>query len=869
MEKIIRKIKPKYYWIVAFLLASLAMYVMLSYAQMLTTGKYILLTSDTLDYVSNIRMFAGNILNGESVWYSFSHFLGMNTTYGLAEKMFSPFNIFYILFYKTDVNVITAVIIILKTGLAAATFQIFASRTLKVRNYYSIFFAVLYALCSFAVLYGIVHFIWLDGLYILPIVAFSTEKAARESKYSLLAISYAYIIIVQMYQGFLIFVFSLMYYILIICFLKKERRKVAVWKSLINYLCSFGIAVMISAFLMLPVLLFLLSNHSYPFAFQGTGTTLMQVFNNLFWGEIQNFTLVPYIYCGIPCLLLVPFYFINRQIDKRERITYISLLGIFVVACIFPPLLAFLQVFEKVDAWNYRFAFIIVFLLCSMACKEAVYIKRIKVKNIVFYEIFLLLFFILEGRLEKLEIESISHNTLLGLGINIGFIAIWTGMVYLYIVKIKHRMTISVFFIFFMLFECVSNGCYCLSSDSYRSIVEREEYYYAWSEDMDYVMNEINKNENDFYRMVVTGDYNKNSDAFYGYYGLTDNESLGNERVIKFLKNMGLYVEDNQISSTGITLPMEMLLSVKYTARLHSDMVVMGLEKKPDITENKSVLPIAFMANEDILTVSEMTNNSFENQNHVFCQLSGVEHLFSPIDSRLISRDEFGLSLSEEDTPIIFSDYSEDGVIVFRVSDTENPVYMQITSADLQEGRQNLVYDYSNNMTFYTDNSVSIPFVAKLWQSGDNHYLSLRTEDERPVYFQTEGIYIYELDLNKMHEIEDSLKKESLITERIENGYIKGSVTVNDDRRVLFISVPYENGWKAIVNNKVAQCVPVLDGTFLGIVLPDKGQYEIELKYYCPGARCGGIVSLIGIALFAIHFFINRSRNKKYNEKKN
>ena len=865
MEKLIKKIKPKFYWIVTFLLGSLSMYIMLSYAQMLSTGKYILLAGDALDYVANIHMFAGNILRGETIWYSFASFLGMNTAPGLAEVMFSPFNVLYIMFYNADVNVITAIVVILKTGLAAATFQIFASRTLKIHNYYSILFAVFYSMCSFAVLYGIIHFMWLEGLYILPMVAFATDKAVREAKYSLLTILYSYIIVAQMYQSYLIIIFSLMYFVLLLCLMKKDARRKPAWKHVIRYICSLAISVMIASFILLPVILYRLSNPN-QLSFQGTETTLMHVFNNLFWGEVQDFSIAPYVYSGIPCLLLLPFYFINKKIAIRERIVYAVMIAFFAIACIFSPFLAFLHAFGKVEIWNYRFGFILVFLICAVACKEAVYIKQIKAKSIFFYCIFLILFFIVEGRLEKLEIGSISHNNLLGLFVNFVFAVLWVSLATIFIKKSKHRMTISVLFIFIALGECISNGCYCLASDEYRSFVEREDYYYSWHNDMDKVVSEIGRNERGdiLFRIVVSGDYNRNSDALCNYYGLTDYGSFRNDKISRFLQDMGLYVEDNRISATGITPPIEMLLSVKYKVGLHSDMAVMGAEMKPDISENNDYLPIAFMVNEDALVDTEMTNNSFENQNQIFSKLSAIDSLYTPVDNNLITRDEYGLLLSEDESPILYSDNAGGGLIVFRVSDKEDPVYMQISSTDLGTEEQQVYYDNSGNMMFYDDNFAGIPFTAKLWQSKDKHYLSLRAEEGQSIYFPTGGVFIYELNTDKMNEIKESLMREAFVPEKIQNGYLKGTVSVVDDRRILLTSVPYEKGWEVTVNNSVGQCVPVLNDTFLGIVLPDKGLYEIELKYHCPGARLGGIISLCGIVLLSLQFFFAESGIKKH-----
>ena len=67
------------------------------------------------------------------------------------------------------------------------------------------------------------------------------------------------------------------------------------------------------------------------------------------------------------------------------------------------------------------------------------------------------------------------------------------------------------------------------------------------------------------------------------------------------------------------------------------------------------------------------------------------------------------------------------------------------------------------------------------------------------------------------------------------------------------------------MNNTDAECVRVVNGTFRGVVLPDKGEYEIELKYHCPGAKAGGFISLAGLGLLALLLV---TEMKKYRKKK-
>ena len=106
-ESMAKKLNPKYYWVLSFILGAVSMYVMLSYAQMLSTGKYIILGGDSFSiFISNLRMYASNIRQGGNFWYSFACCMGLNLSLNMAEKAFSPFHLLYLIFPNGDVNTV-------------------------------------------------------------------------------------------------------------------------------------------------------------------------------------------------------------------------------------------------------------------------------------------------------------------------------------------------------------------------------------------------------------------------------------------------------------------------------------------------------------------------------------------------------------------------------------------------------------------------------------------------------------------------------------------------------------------------------------------------------------------------------------------
>ena len=134
-------------------------------------GDKCIINGDLMDnYIPAIRNLCRDVLNGESIFYSWNYGGGMNTSLYNAYYSFSPLNVLYLIFYNCKVDLVTVACIVIKTGLAAMCFQVFVSRVNGVDGLMSVIFSLFYAMCSFQVAYNVSNIIWLDAMYMLPLV---------------------------------------------------------------------------------------------------------------------------------------------------------------------------------------------------------------------------------------------------------------------------------------------------------------------------------------------------------------------------------------------------------------------------------------------------------------------------------------------------------------------------------------------------------------------------------------------------------------------------------------------------------------------------------------------------------------------------
>ena len=103
----------------------------------------------------------------------------------------------------------------------------------------------------------------------------------------------------------------------------------------------------------------------------------------------------------------------------------------------------------------------------------------------------------------------------------------------------------------------------------------------------------------------------------------------------------------------------------------------------------------------------------------------------------------------------------------------------------------------------------------------------------------------------------DELKKDTLSIESHTQTKIVGSITINKNK-LLVLSIPFDKGWNAIVNNK-AQEIKIVDAGFSGLILPI-GKHTIELIYHPRYTKIGMILSLVGIVFYSIILFLNRKK---------
>lgn len=859
MEKMLKRIQPKHYGIVAAVLAGLGMYIILSVCNYLSAGKYIILDSDYLQqYIPYIKMFIRDLFNGESVWFSWNTSMGMNTSLINAYYVYSPFNLLYLVFWTVDENIITAAIIILKISLCAYMFQLFLKRVMKCAGVESIFFSIMYALSSYVVIYGYLLNSWLEGAYMLPLICVLIYELNDSKSYLKLILAYAYIFITQFYFAYIVGVFSFLFWVLLL-FLREKNTINTIIRKVIYYFGSVILAVGISAIVILPTAYFLIYNSAEDAtSFSQIATQFYDLFFVSFWGNVIIMdNKVPAIYCGLLVMILLPWYFLNKEIEKKEKILYGILIIFLFLTMLLNPLFQFMHAFDAPDCFNFRQAFLLVFLLCAVACKQFTYYDKF---NIKYMSILVFVYIVVYAILQKVDMTD-PYNKDMRLIVNVILLGGWLGIWFLHKKKNNNMLTV-VLVVLILLAEMCGNGWYVIRA----SDCIRDESFATWRTEITNATEEVAQDEG-FYRCNYDASLVVNSDSWFGYNGLGDFSSAENYNLRQTMKYLGLATTTRKTDNFGVTQPVETILGVKYHVNLPSPHYIYESDRNYTITENPYHLQIGYMVEEDVIDYSFPYYDSFGNINSLLSTMSGVDaECFVPYgNSVMVKREQAEIEHTDEYILISYDPETYDyGKITYFIpkEDVVLPVYMQFVNEVSMSYRESPYIVLGTENIARQKGYLTVPYIKPMVEEEDQYTVSIvMTSDTTSSYYYRAAVF-YEYHERALQQIYNELSQAQLEVVEYADGYVKGNINVSEDKTLLFTSIPYDENWKVWVDGKEAETLAVIENTFLAVQL-EPGYHDVEFEFVVPGVKLGLMISGLSIGIFAVLVAICAKKSMK------
>ncbi len=871
------------YYLLSFVISFVAYYFFLYFSHV-AGNDYIVLQGDTMaQNIPVLKWFINSIISGESINYSWSSFLGMNSYILLANGLlFSISTPIYFLFYKCNIAVVTVFVLALKAGLAAVTFNLFVCRVWKCKGINSLIFSILYSMCAFQVAYVPNNISFEDTIFMLPLLLYLISVFIETGKYRLMCVMFLYQFWNAFDLAYIVGFFAFFYLVLYSIFIRRNTKKEFI-KNIISFAGYIVLTIGISAVILYPLALFILKKYIGTSVIEDImpHINIAELFNQIFVGQNAGiYSSAPYIYCGLLTVVLFVFYVFNKKIKREEKILFLSLLCIMVLSILIKPLYFFWHGFDYPDGFVFRFSFIISFLLCVIACRQMDYFADINIfvfwlviiLDIVFYAVVMFL-----QEYNIMNSNNLPKNSMLYFVINVLFLFAYGIFQTLYCKNRDNRMglCISAVIVIVVCIETVINGYSSYHRSDNLNPENTMETYEIWNNDIRDSINRIKSSQNDFYRISCLQEYAIYGAQYFDYKGISGFSTFKNNQISDFLQKIGVYTSPRLILCNGLTDFSKMILAVKYDF----DGPDFGLktvytnDNKPEISieENKYCLSLGFLVNDDILNFDFQGGNAFDNINQLASVMTGNQYEIYELLGDSLNYEEMGVYLYIDENGDYKLKYIDDGkgygLIIFKIPADERQAFVQFNYGI---STNNKLAPYVTNISAEKINDrdrLSVSSIYQMEKGEDNNSIVIcmngSTFDE--VYVPEMNFAYYNNE--EFIELYRELSQNQLKIKDVHNDYIEGTIDVTEEGKVLFTSIPYDEGWEIIINGKKTEPISLLNDSFLGIKL-QTGTYDIEFKYHVSGLTTGGVISMISLFTM-IGLSISRVKIRKgKNEKK-
>jgi uncharacterized membrane protein YfhO len=822
-------------------------------------GSRSVLTSDLftqyIDFYAALRRI---VFSGASPFYSWSKALGDNMMGIVSYYLASPFSILTLLFPEKYLIESIVAMTLAKVGCSGLAMYVYLSKSRDASGPEALIFSIPYALMSFVVTYSF-NLMWLDGIILLPLIALGIDRIVKGGRVTVYYAALTVMLIANYYIGYMLCIFSVLYFLYKMALQFSGNDYRTVLQRFVTFVSSSILSGGSAAFLLLPTYSLLsgrrLGVDRSFFTFIPNFNPLDLLPKLLFGSYDTAIGGLPNIYCGLAVLLLVMIFFAGSHVSLRKKIISAAFLALILIGFYWNSLDLVWHGFQRPTGFLFRNAFLFSFLMMDLAylpLKELMQLPRRTLIGGLAIALAIVAFVMVRGS-DFLSLPML----MVSFALLCGYFAI------LYFGKQPKRVALLLFGGIVTL-EALFNASIFMFKTDQVFIYKDRVAFSRFTEQMLMVLDKINSMDSGFYRIEKTFILSDNDDLGLGYKGVSHFSSLFNQTTFSFLQQFGFLQGSLRVEYRGETIPGDSLLGIKYI-----------LEQKPNLNgypeiaslatkigdihiyKNPYALPLGFLVDNGFASIDGTGLDPIKLQDKVLGSMLGKTSAsyFSPAQLDRVMLHNVSSIASTESVRYKITNPEEDGTIeyIFQASNAD-PVYSYLTTSTDQYNKIEVSVN-GNSLGFFGENTefnnilLLGSFVAgqeisfKLRMLTDNLVLS-----ERP--------QIYHLNQELFIQTYQDLAFHPLSITRYSDTSIQGKVSASEGRRLLFTSIPYDEGWAVKVDGKPVEKTKLLN-TFIGVILP-VGDHQIQFSYVPPGFSAGCVISLVAL-LLAVSLII-RSR---------
>lgn len=874
-DKILNTVKSKNFIIGAasFLLPMLALYIIFIFNGVHPFGnRQILVTDLWHQYYPFLCTLQEKLQAGESLLYSETIGMGINFWALIAYYCASPLNFLVGLVTKESLRDLVVVLVTLKVGFSGLFFSMYLKKVFSRYDWSTVAFSMIYALCGYVLGYYW-NIMWLDCVALLPLVMLGVYSLIKENKFKLYIISLAVAVISNFYIGFMVCIFTAIYFFAE-C-VKQSLKLKEFFKKLGLIIVTSVVALALTAFMTIPAYLALGNTvSSVP---KNTSVDDDSLIENIVdgiedgaeeffkdspdvLGRLASFNEpvpkdgLPNLFSGFISVILFGYFLCSRKIKLREKIATSAVLLLLFASVTVSDIDIIWHGMHKPNMVPYRYAFVFSFAMITMAYRTFVaeftdYTEGIK-KNGRF-PVALVLSIIFSAGVIFCANNKAALATILGcMALAIVYFVIIESYYSENSEKMKKKWSMALCGL--IVAEMIINTIIAVPT------VRTTDYttYYYRGEEIEKLLEAVDA-DSSYGRVETSQEYILNDPALYGYKGVSTFTSTANYSVTKLMEKLALcaparsnrYYYETTSPLTNAFLGIEHVIFKNnmnnlnpYLKEAASEYYVSGENKyKQVIYKNTQSLPIGFMTSGDLLSPEGlMGENPFEIQNDLFRKATGIdEDIFIQIPLENVGGN----------VKVTGKDYGS-----YTITDEEKKDKLELRINHLAPD-ENSVYAYIDGSTFtkvkIKDTSYKVDkrkyiFPAGNFATGEKmafHFTFADTfKDKTTLKFM-----VYSLNEKLFEEGMELLRDEIFEITKYESTEIEGTVEAYDDG-VFYTSIPFEAGWTLYVDGVKTEITP-FENALIAVKLTE-GKHDIRLTYSPEGFKVGVVISVIGLVIF-------------------
>ncbi|OQO69958.1 copper ABC transporter permease [Enterococcus villorum] len=828
-----------------------------------------ILASDAFSQFSNFHASFRNMLLGkQSIFYTWNASLGLNYLSLISYYLGGLFTPLVLLFPNEMMPDALYFLTLLKVGCAGLSFW-FLARTYKIPRWGQVALSVSYASISFITAHSEI-IMWLDAFIYLPLVILGIHRVMDLKRPTLLFVSYLLLFLSSFYMGFMIGVFSFLYFIV---------RLLTNWtiykKSILPYGITSLLAGGASMIIILPAVLDLRSNGealTQITTLKTEATSYLDIIMKNMIGvyDTTKYGSIPFIYAGLFPLVLCLFYFASQKVKIKNKLLFGSLFALLIASFYLVPLNLFWHGMHAPNMFLFRYSYLFSFLVLLLAAKGWEYLTKEDQGLLLGIIIVLAAIFAMAWGLKPND--SYTYITTTSFVLTIVFLGLYALTIGFFQQQKQPLKYLSLLLLLLMTAEASVN-----TNSMIHGILDDWNYasrslYTDPSPAIKTLVDQTKQESDSFYRLENLDPISPNDSINYGYSGISLFSSIRNRNSSSYLDSLGFRSRGTNLNIryANNTLLMDGFTGIKYNiAKNDSSFNKYGFAKESQSGEytlykNLNALPLAFTAPLSINKVEQPLTDNLTSQTNLINRLSDLNQRYYTFYTPTLKSQQ-NVTINKTTTGVTYSENvsNQPKTLTWEVRVPANTQaylslfptnYSQLesstatitvngTSRKTQIGISGQYYDLG-----YYPQDTTVTFTASFYGTKEVSFMEPKVLGL--------DVVAYQAAMNQIQENGVEMKTSG----RTASGTVNAS-----EERMLVTTIPYDAGWTAKIDGKAVK-VENFKNAFLMIKVP-AGKHTVTFSYLPQGFKIGAILFILCIGLFIAYVWYLKKEptsTKKY-----